>query len=276
MSRKIFLALLGFFIAGLTALPASTFAATATPANSTLVAGYQLTAGTGDNITGIKASWLVPEVTCTATETSYSNVSIMIDGFASPKTDQLRIGTTSNCVAGKATYGVFYVLNLASGTTKVVKPLPTTVSPGDLIKVTGTWNPGGAPKHGGSTNQGWRATLTDVTSGAATGKLSDKSKTKAALNSAAFVVGKPAGAQLADFDSVGFGNTYTTVRNTCELTAGFSNHTVFNSISIGSLGNQKGFTLTQYTMVYGLDVLATAGPLDTKGKSFSVSFNAAS
>jgi len=276
MSRKVFLVLLGFFVAGLTAMPTSTFAASPAPANSTTVAGYQLTAMAGDNITSIKASWYLPEVTCSAMETSYSNVSIMIDGFASPNSDQLRIGTTSNCISGKATYGVFYVLNLANGVKKVAKPLPT-VSPTDLIKVTGKWNPGGAPKHGGSTNQGWEATITDTASGI-TGKVSDKSSTKAALNSAAFVVGKPNAAALADFGTVGFGNYNTGVRSTCELTAGISsNNTVYKAISIGSLADHQGFTLTQYTMVNGLDVLATTSSLqDTKGKSFAVTFNLSS
>jgi hypothetical protein len=205
---------------------------------------------------------------------SYSNMSVMIDGFVSPKADQLRIGTYSNCIGGVATYGAFYVLNLAGGIFKQIQPLPT-VKAGDLIQATGSWNAGGTPKHGGNTNQGWRATLTDTTAGV-TGKLSDKSKTKAALNSAAVVVSGKPGAALADFGTVGFGYSNTGVRSTCELTAGFANNTVFKSLSIGVLGSQKGFTLTQDDLIDQSSViLATAGALDTKGKSFSVTWNAA-
>jgi len=270
MYRKTFLALLGFLVLGLTALPGATIAATPTPQNSTSAAGYALTASAGNNITSIKASWLVPSLTCSGTN-SYSNMSIMIDGFTD--SDLLRIGTTANCISGVATYGVLLNLKLTGGVVKIITPLPTTIKAGDLIEAAGSWNTGGSPKHGGATNQGWRATLTDVNA-VQTGKISDKSTTKAALNSAAFLVGKPSG-PLANFGTAGFGYATTGIRSTCELTAGFSNHTVFKAISIGLLGNQKGFTLTQYGMVNGLDVLATTNSLDVKGKSFTVTFNAA-
>ncbi len=253
---------------GLAVLPATTIASSAVIASSATTAGYQLTAASGDNLTAIRASWVVPTATCSGTTSTFANMSAMIDGFMSPKTDQLTLGTYSNCVSGVATYGAYYALFLGTSKPKVISPLPA-VKAGDVIQVSESWNAASGTKHGGGTNQGWKGTLTDVTTGLS-GKVSDKSSTKAALNSASFILSIKSGVTVSHFGTAMFGYAATKIRSTCTLTAGFSNRTVLSSISIASLANHSGFSLTQYRMVASGGVTVTPSALDSTGKSFTL------
>jgi Peptidase A4 family len=72
---------------------------------STNWGGYAVTGANG-SVTHVKGSWRVPPVLCASTPTAYSSFWVGIDGYSSNTVEQ--IGTDSDCVAGKATYYVWY------------------------------------------------------------------------------------------------------------------------------------------------------------------------
>jgi len=245
---------------GLQMLP---IGAVSAASSSQSYAGYVVTASAGNNITGIKASWIVPTLTCTSTNT-YSNMSAMIDGLVSPNTDQMSAGTYANCVGGSAVYGAYVIIHPVTKKTSTTMP---TIHAGDTIEVKAKWN---------TVTKGWHVSIKDLQS-AVSGKVITKGTlTQPALNSAAVLVWAKAGSSLSNFGTVGFGSLYTSDTHSVTITAGFADKTVQKSISLGTLGAHTGFTLTQYNMVDASSItMATTAPLDKHGKSFTVTWNAA-
>ena len=89
---------------------ASAFAATATSTprlqyatQSGDWAGYDVTDG---SYTSVKASWIVPTVTCSTSESSYSAFWVGLDGDGSSSVEQ--IGTSADCDTGTPTYSSWY------------------------------------------------------------------------------------------------------------------------------------------------------------------------
>jgi len=246
---------------GLQMLPIGAVSAASSPSQS--YAGYVVTASTGNNITGIKASWIVPTLTCTSTNT-YSNMSAMIDGLVSPSTDQMSAGTYANCIGGSAVYGAYVIIHPV--TAKTVTTMPT-VHAGDHIEVKAKWN---------TVTRGWHVSIKDLQT-SMTGKVTTKGTlAQPALNSAAVLIWVKAGSPLSNFGTAGFGSLYTGDTHSVTITAGFADKTVQKSISLGSLGAHTGYTLTQYNMVdASSNPMATTGPLDKHGKSFYITWNAA-
>jgi len=67
--------------------------------------GYAIT-GTAGSVTDVKASWVVPSVTCPTRGIQYSSFWIGIDGYNSNTVEQ--IGTDSDCSRGTPSYYAWY------------------------------------------------------------------------------------------------------------------------------------------------------------------------
>ena len=244
-------------------IPAFSVTALAASSSSQTVAGYQVT-GPNGSITRIKGSWVVPTLSCATTPDANSTISVMLDGVSS--SDRMQIGTMAACVGGVAKYKVIEVMSPASGKVKIPN---ITIHAGDVIEAQGKWSP---------QTHGWHDQLIDETTGVTmAGSAKSPSSFNPPLNSASFVVSRVGAAPLSDFGSVGFGKANTQVKQTCIVTAVLSNGTTEHVISIGSLGAEPGFTLSQIAMVdAGSAPMATPTPLANDGESFTVAWNAAS
>jgi len=259
VSKGLILALAAFLLV----IPAFSVTALAASSNSQTVAGYQVVGPSG-SITRIKGSWVVPTLSCSPSSNTNSSMSVMLDGVTS--SDRMQIGTIAACVGGVAEYRVFQVMSPNSGKVKMPQ---MTIHGGDVIEAQGKWSP---------QTHGWHDQLIDETTGVTmAGSAKSPTKFSPPLNSGSFVVSRDGESQLSDFGSVGFGGTNTQVKQTCIVTAVLSNGTTEHVISLGSLGTQSGFTLSQVTMVdSGNAAMATPSALAKDGESFTVTWNAAS
>lgn len=151
-------------------------------------------------------SWIVPEVNCTKTPSTYSSFWVGIDGYTSPTTEQ--IGTEADCVGPFPNYYAWYEFYPAG--TVVISSVP--VSPGDKILASVT-----------HTDSHFVVKIKNET----TGKTFSTTGTVpggAQRSSAEWIVGKTCCTKdgdflpLADFKKVEFGVDYTGVSGTNDAT----------------------------------------------------------
>ncbi len=150
-------------IAALSAVPlffgVSAFAAPAASAVTPLYYGSDSSAGavsgdwagwdvTGATYTSVGASWVVPTVTCTTGETSFSANWIGLDGDGSESVEQT--GTSSDCDSGTPEYSAWYEFYPSESVT-----LRDTVAAGDKMSATVK----------SETSGGYTLTLVDHTKG---------------------------------------------------------------------------------------------------------------
>lgn len=87
---------------------------------STNWSGYASTTGGATDVTG---SWVVPNLTCTAGQNTYSSAWVGIDGDGSSTVEQ--IGTEHDCINGQPSYYAWYEMYPKPG-----RKIPVTVSAG--------------------------------------------------------------------------------------------------------------------------------------------------
>ena len=97
--------------------------------------GYAI-AGSQGSITTVSGSWIVPSVTCGKGSTTYAAFWAGIDGFNSNTVEQA--GTLGQCSHGAASYTAWYEFYPAGSVTIA----SVTVTPGDLVSVTVSYNSG--------------------------------------------------------------------------------------------------------------------------------------
>jgi len=165
--------------------------------------GYAVTGANG-SVSDVKGSWVVPSVNCGTTPNAYSAFWVGIDGYSSNTVEQ--IGTDSDCQSGSPLYYAwfeFYPHPSFNVNSLVIKP-------GDRISAEVTYASGR-----------FTVTLTNETTGKS---FSTSTKTNSAKRSSAeWIIEAPSGGgvlALADFNSVSFGDDYTSVSATCNATVG--------------------------------------------------------
>jgi hypothetical protein len=152
-------------------------------------AGYDLT-GTG--ATDIVGTWVVPQVSCSAGENSWSSPWIGIDGYASATLEQT--GIDAYCVKGTATYTAWYEMYPHNSVY-----LGMAVHPGDTMT-------GEVSSMGGGT---FVLSIQNVTTGDSF-QTTQVSK-KAQDSSVEWVVEGPSNQALSDFRAVSFSGARATI-----------------------------------------------------------------
>jgi hypothetical protein len=191
--------------------------------------GYAVT-GTKGSVTDVKASWVVPQVTCAGTPNGYAAFWTGIDGWSSNTVEQ--IGTDSDCVnvlgtkTNTPTYYAWFEFYpkgsyLIGNYNKKGVCTSNCVFVGDTIsaEVTATGN---SPK-GGRGGQSFMVTITDETQGWSFSTSSTVSN--AQQSSAEWIAETPYGCntasgfcQLSDFNTAYYGEKNTSVPNTAFAT----------------------------------------------------------
>jgi hypothetical protein len=162
-------------------------------------AGYALDSPI-NSVTDVKGSWIVPSVTCSKRQTSYSSFWLGIDGYNSNTVEQ--IGTDSDCRNGKPTYYAWYEFYPAP-----MSSITMSVSPGDKMSGEVTYDG----------NDNFTLTITNHGTGktfSTTGQVSGAQRSSAEwiAEAPSNFVGKVL--PLANFGTVNFGNDYTGDVNT--------------------------------------------------------------
>jgi len=220
---------------------------------STNWSGYAVTGATG-SITIAQGSWIVPPVTCSSGEKSYSAYWVGIDGFTSTTVEQT--GTDSDCAHGVPAYYAWY--EFYPKASKDISKI--TVHAGDKIGALVSY-----------ANGKFKVSIEDFTTGKAfstTGTVS-----AAARSSAEFIVEAPETCiltkctltKLSDFGTAGFGgdNTGITAAMTCA---------VATTGAVASLGSY-GAAVQEITMVSQSSssvVKSQPSVLSADGTSFTV------
>jgi len=165
--------------------------------------GYAVTSANG-SVTDVKGSWVVPSVNCGGTPTAYASFWVGIDGYSSNTVEQ--IGTDSDCQGGSGVYYAWFEFY----------PHPSfnvnslAIKPGDVISAEVTY-----------TNGRFTVSLTDKTTGQS---FSTSTKVNSAKRSSAeWIIEAPSGGgvlPLADFNTVSYGASYTSVSGTCDAMVG--------------------------------------------------------
>jgi len=209
--------------------------------------GYAVTGGTG-SITGVKGSWVVPEIQgpCQPSDRNFASFWVGIDGFSSATVEQL--GTDSDCVRGVPTYFAWIeIFPFRSFTIQTV-----SVSPGDVVSAEVSFASG-------------RFTLAMTNETTAETFRTSVRFPFARRRSAEWIAEAPSGSAgtlpLANFGTVGFGADNTGVNGT--------NAATVNGVSgpIGSFGN----AVQEITMETSRGVdKAVPSALSGDGSSFSV------
>lgn len=234
--------------------------------------GYAVT-GTRGSVTNVKASWVVPMVTCSSSPDGYAAFWTGIDGWSSNTVEQ--IGTDSDCVnltgteADTPTYyawfefypeGAYLIGNYtASGECQ-----SDCVYPGDTISAEVTAS-GASPKgrHG---SQSFTATITDETRGWTFTITS--SVPGAQQSSAEWIAETPYGCNtnggfcyLSDFGNAEYGVANTNVSGTASATV--------NGVTqaLGSFSSVQEAIMVNYPS--GTTIMAEPSPLQDAGTSFT-------
>ncbi|HML01054.1 MAG TPA: G1 family glutamic endopeptidase [Acidimicrobiales bacterium] len=234
--------------------PATTTAATltvttapVTPVESSNWSGY---ADTGGPYNRVSATWPVPTVTCSQSN-SYSAEWIGIDGYSSSTVEQ--DGSEADCSDGSPSYYAWYEMygdnSVNSGYQVELSPSTYPVSPGDTISASVSVS--------GTT---WTLAVSD--SQKAWSYSTNIGFSGAAQSSAEWVVERPEECNffscsltsLADFGSVQFSSA---------------------SATANSSGTISASSYSEIEMVNGSTVLALPGALDAAGDSFTDTWKAA-
>jgi hypothetical protein len=218
-------------------------------------AGY---ADINDTYQTLSTSWVQPAVDCSKTfggflglfgsHTAYSSFWVGLDGYNSSSVEQT--GTDSDCLSnGAPSYYAWYEMYPASSVQQPTAKYP--VSPGDTMTAMVMSNVGGTQFYLSlkDANKGWSFTIPETGSGFA-------------RSSAEFVAEAPSQCSLifcselplADFGSVTFTGAVT-------------------ANTKGTVSNIAGFANAAMTMASNGQVLATPGPLQSGGSSFTVNWN---
>jgi hypothetical protein len=214
-------------------------------------AGYALESPV-NSVTDVKGSWIVPSVTCSKRQTSYSAFWLGIDGYNSDTVEQ--IGTSSDCRNGKPTYYAwweFYPLN----SMQTIDSNSFSVSPGDKMSGEVTYNG----------NNNFTLTITNYGTGktfSKTGKVSGAQR-----SSAEWIAEAPSSIRgtlpLANFGTVNFGND-----STGDINTNFA--TIYGTTgNIASFNPSATVNVSDITMVtMGGAVKAQPSDVSTDGTSF--------
>ena len=219
-------------------------------AYSTNWSGYAVTGNPG-SVTDVKASWVVPAVTCSAGQTQYSSFWVGIDGYSDNTVEQT--GTDSDCQNGVPTYYAWF--EFYPHPMFMVNTL--TVHANDYISA--------EAKYVG--NNRYMVTVTDITtrqSFSGTSRVNNAQR-----SSAEWIAEAPSGSRgvlpLADFGVASFGQNYTPVSNTGSATVGGK------SGLIGSFGsNVQSINMVESD---GVTAKATPSGLSGDGSSFAVTWH---
>jgi Peptidase A4 family len=166
--------------------------------------GYAVSGAKG-SVSTVTGSWVVPSVNCGITPDAYASFWVGIDGYSSNTVEQ--IGTDSDCHSGLPVYYAWFEFYPHPSFT--VNSL--AIRPGDVISAAVEY----------ASNGSFTVSLRDVTTGHS---FSTSTKMKSAKRSSAeWVIEAPSGGRvlpLADFNTVLYGDNYTSVSGTCSATVG--------------------------------------------------------
>ena len=219
-------------------------------AYSTNWSGYAVTGNPG-SVTDVKASWVVPAVTCSAGQTQYSSFWVGIDGYSDNTVEQT--GTDSDCQNGVPTYYAWFEFYPHP----MMQVNTLTVHANDVISA--------EAKYVG--NNRYQVTVTDITTHQS---FSDTSRLSSAQRaSAEWIAEAPSSIggvlPLANFGVADFGQNYTPVSNTGSATVGGKNGL------IGSFGsNVQTINMVESD---GVTPKATPSSLSGDGSSFAVTWH---
>jgi len=237
--------------------------------------GYAVTGATG-SVSDVKASWIVPTATCSATPDGYAAFWVGIDGWTSSTVEQT--GTDSDCVnltgtqAGTPTYYAWFEFYPAGaflvGTYNSSGVCESDcVAPGDVMSAEVKFN--GSGSRGRRGGRSFTATITDETRGWTFSTTSTVSG--AQESSAEWIAEAPAGCNtasticpLSDFNSVDFGSSFTGIANTSFATVSGTTQ------ALGSFGS----SIQEAVMVSDPAGVVKAQPsaIEGSGTSFSVTW----
>jgi hypothetical protein len=208
--------------------------------------GFAVTSGK-NTVTDVKSSWIEPAIkgTCPLLAYQYSSFWVGIDGYSSPTVEQ--IGTDSDCAAGTPSYYAWYEY-YPSPSHQITS---LTISSGDKIFAEVNYT-------GGS----FVVSLKDVT----TGKTFSTSKTMTAQRSSAeWIAEAPSSVTgvlpLADFGTIGYGDSHTGIVHTCIATI---------SGVTGSLTKFSSIHRITMVTIAGTATKALPSALGTYGAGFTV------
>ena len=217
-------------------------ARTSTPVRVAQWSGYIITSGTQSSsqlVSGISASWIVPEVKVTENGT-FSAVWIGIGGYG--EETLIQTGTEQQCLNGQITYFAWYELL----PDYLVRITDMRIRPGDTITASLSLVD--------ENTRTWSIKISDVTRG---GRFEKAVVYDSSRLSAEWIVERPtvngAISTLADFGNVTFSECEATMEG-----------------KTGTIGN---FSSTQLVMYNSENVqLVTVSPLSSDGASFTVSY----
>lgn len=190
-------------------------------------------------VNDVKGSWVVPAVSCSLGENSYSSFWVGIDGYSSNTVEQ--IGTDSDCSGGLPVYYAWYEMY-----PKYPVYLNMQISPGDLISAEVKYLNAGK----------FNLVIKDETSGISFSTIQKSPSAK--RNSAEWIAEAPWSSgvlPLANFGNVNFLNAEVTVKN------------IVGSIS-NSAWKNDAITMTTPEGV----VKAVPSALSNNGTAFSVAW----
>lgn len=185
----------------------------------------------------VKGSWIMPELTCSFGENSYSSFWVGIDGYSSSTVEQ--IGTGADCSGGVPVYYAWYEMY-----PKYPVYLDMQVNPGDLITAEVKYLNAGK----------FNLIIKDETTGISFSTIQKSPSAK--RNSAEWIAEAPWSSgvlPLANFQQVNFLNAQVTVKNT----VGSINNSAWKNDAI-TMANPEGV------------VKAQPSALSADGTSFSV------
>jgi len=240
--------------------------------------GYAVTSPNG-SVTDVKASWVVPSVTCPASSEGYSSFWTGIDGWTSNTVEQ--IGTDSDCEnlagtqAGVATYYAWFEFYpqysyLIGNYTNAGACLSDCIFHGDVIsaevKSTGSGNKGPGPRGGqqfmvtiSDLTQHWSFTTTSAVPGAKQSSAEWIAETPYGCNTSSGFC------PLANFGTVDYGDDDTHVASTSYATVNGKTQ------AIGSFGKsvQEAIMVADSS---GNALMVQPSSLSTDGTSFSATW----
>jgi hypothetical protein len=210
---------------------------------STNWSGYAVTGASG-SVSYVNGSWIVPEVTASATN-AYSSFWVGIDGYNSGTVEQ--IGTDSDWVNGAASYYAWY--EFYPKPSHIINTI--TVHAGDVMYA--------EVQYSGGT---FSVFIQDTTTGQS---FNTSSKIPSAQRSSAeWIAEAPSSGgvlPLANFGTVNFGLKYTDI-STCYATIGSTT---------GDIGSFPSSTIQEITMVDSTgSIIAEPSSLSMSGTSFTV------
>lgn len=215
--------------------------------NSLNWAGYaietSLTSPQSGAVTDVKGSWVVPAVSCSKAQSSWSAFWVGLDGYSSSTVEQ--IGTDSDCSSGTPKYYAWYEMY-----PKYPVNLNMRISPGDLMSAEVSY----------TGKSSFTLTIKDITK--KTSYTTTQKSPSASRSSAEWVAEAPSSSSgvlsLANFGTVHFSNAYATING----------HT-------GAI-NDASWKNDQMNMTTSSGVLkAATSALSNSGSNFSVTWKSA-